>query len=196
MTAPLPRALHLTLLLGLLALGGCATGTSATARPSPFPGALLPPETWTGPLASVPTGLVLETALALEGRPYLFGGTDPAAGFDCSGLVWYVFRQHQVTLPRTTVEQSLAGRPVGPKAIEPGDLVFFSTTAKGPSHVGIALDRRTLIHAPSTGTVVRVERFDTAYWQSRLIGARRLIAPYGEVGGGTGDGSSAGAGGN
>lgn len=196
MTAPRPPGLYLTLVLGLVALGGCATGTGAAARPSPFPGAPRLTEAWSRPLASVPAALVLESALALEGRPYLFGGADPATGFDCSGLVWYVFRQHQVTLPRTTAEQSVAGRPVGPRAIEPGDLVFFSTTDKGPSHVGIALDRRTLIHAPSTGTVVRVERFDTAYWQSRLTGVRRLIAAYGDAGVGTGDDSSGGAGGN
>ena len=196
MTAPLSRGVYLTLMLGLVVLGGCATGTGARARPSAFPGAPLPTEAWSGRLAAVPAAMLLQSALALEGRPYLYGGTDPAAGFDCSGLVWYVFRQHQVTLPRTTVELAAMGRPVGPRAIEPGDLVFFSTTSKGPSHVGIALDRRTLIHAPSTGTVVRVERFDTAYWQSRLTGVRRLIGSYGDAGVGAGDGSDGGAGGS
>jgi cell wall-associated NlpC family hydrolase len=116
---------------------------------------------------------ILETARTLEGRPYMFGGADPS-GFDCSGLVWYVFLQHHVLLPRTTLEQARMGLPIDAEAIEAGDLVFFATTSSEPSHVGIALDRRTLIHAPSTGTVVRIERFDTPYWKARLTGARRV----------------------
>jgi cell wall-associated NlpC family hydrolase len=118
---------------------------------------------------------MLDAALAQQGRPYQYGGADPRTGFDCSGLVWYVFFVTQgVQLPRTTAEQFALGRAVDRDDIAPGDLIFFSTTDPGPSHVGIALDRHTLVHAPSTGSVVRVERFDTAYWQARLTGVRRL----------------------
>ena len=162
-----------------LALGfgtvGCASGSAAAGRPSPFPGA--PEPTWTsrGRLpASAPAAAVLNAALALEGTRYRFGGADPRTGFDCSGLVWYVFMTQGVPLPRTTAEQYQVGRAIELPAVEPGDLVFFSTTEPGPSHVGIALDRDTLIHAPSTGTVVRIERFDTPYWRSRLTGVRRV----------------------
>jgi cell wall-associated NlpC family hydrolase len=155
---------------------GCASGSVAGGgRPSPFPGAAQPD--WAardrlpraGPLADI-----LEDALDLQGRPYTYGGTNPLTGFDCSGLVWYVFLTNGVQLPRTTAEQFELGRSVDPDAIAPGDLVFFSTTDPGPSHVGIALDQDTLIHAPSTGSTVRIERFDTPYWQTRLTGVRRL----------------------
>ena len=152
---------------------GCASG-SAGARPSPFPGAQ-PAGTSRAPIrSSAPAAAILNAALALEGTRYRYGGADPRTGFDCSGLVWYVFMTQGVPLPRTTVEQYGIGRAVAANAIAPGDLVFFSTTDPGPSHVGIALDRATLIHAPSTGTAVRIERFDTPYWQSRLAGVRRL----------------------
>jgi cell wall-associated NlpC family hydrolase len=135
---------------------------------------------------------VLDAALALQGRPYRFGGSDPRSGFDCSGLVWYVFVMHGITVPRTTVGQYDAGRPVDPDEIAPGDLVFFSIDQPGPSHVGIALDHRTLVHAPSTGSVVRVERFDTPYWRSRLEGVRRIETAATEVRGSAGAPSAGG----
>lgn len=120
---------------------------------------------------------VLDTALTLRGIPYQFGGADPARGFDCSGLVHWVLAQHRIELPRTAAEQFDAGVRVGPGNIAPGDLVFFSTIAPGPSHVGIALDDRTFVHAPASGGVVRVERFDTSYWRARFLGVRRVIGP-------------------
>jgi cell wall-associated NlpC family hydrolase len=153
--------------------GGCASQGMA-GRPAAFPGA---PRTEWGAIsgaASPAAAVILQTALALEGRPYLYGGADPADGFDCSGLVWYVFTRHHLLLPRTTLEQSRMGQPIESDAIEPGDLVFFETAGPGPSHVGIALDRQTIIHAPSTGAFVRIERFDTPYWRTRLVGARRV----------------------
>ena len=160
-------------LLGAIA-GACAT--SGPYRPQPFPGAA------TARPALLPAraelmGQVLATAVALTGRPYLFGGADPSAGFDCSGLIWYSFLQHRVALPRTTAQLYEAGERVDRSDIEAGDLVFFSTTSAGPSHVGLALDGYTLVHAPSTGTAVRIERFDTPYWQSRFLGVRRIDAP-------------------
>lgn len=177
---PRRRPIALLFLLPILGFAACASNPGMAGRPTAFPGA--PRPDWAAPVqpvsaAMVAASLILETARTLEGRPYVFGGADPSAGFDCSGLVWYVFLQHRVQLPRTTIEQARIGLPVEAESIEAGDLVFFATTSSEPSHVGIALDRRTLIHAPSTGTAVRIERFDTPYWQSRLTGARRVAGP-------------------
>ncbi len=113
------------------------------------------------------------TALSLRGAPYRNGGTDPN-GFDCSGLVRYVFGQHGVPVPREVREQFRVGKNVPRDRLEPGDLVFFSTVAPGASHVGIAIGGDQFVHAPSERGVVRVEQLSTQYWASRFIGAKRV----------------------
>ncbi|MEO8070350.1 MAG: C40 family peptidase [Acidobacteriota bacterium] len=147
-----------------------------TARPSAFPGApgvARKPQASSPPLVEVAPGTLLETALAYQGVRYRLGGEDPS-GFDCSGFVRYVFHQHRVELPRTVAEQFHAGKSIKARQVEQGDLVFFATSGTGPSHVGIAIDGSTFVHAPGTGRGVRVERFDTPYWQARLSGVRRV----------------------
>ncbi len=119
-----------------------------------------------------------ETALAFVGTPYRLGGESPGEGFDCSGLVRYALAQHQVAMPRTVAEQYSVGQPVGADALQPGDLIFFSTIGPGATHVGIVLDggrAATFVHAPSEGGAVRVERFSAGYWRSRFVGGRRLF---------------------
>jgi cell wall-associated NlpC family hydrolase len=166
----------------------CASTGGATPRPRPFPGAPLPPPP---PIVSAPveespapmtvgpapqtTAALLATALELLGVPYHNGGTT-ADGFDCSGFTQYVFAQHGLLLPREVREQYNAGSPVDLDAIEPGDLLFFQTTAKGASHVGIALGGDEFVHAPSSTGVVRVEHYTAAYWARRFVGARRVTA--------------------
>ena len=118
--------------------------------------------------------LCIGTALALRGIPYRNGGADPN-GFDCSGFVWYVFARHGLDLPRTVQEQFRYGGNVPPSDLVPGDLVFFSTTAPGASHVGIVIGGDSFVHAPSSSGVVRVERLGATYWSSRFIGARRVL---------------------
>jgi len=187
-------AIRTLLVVGLAAgVAACASGRAATARPEPFPRA---PRSAVEPAGSVPiaataaapdgltaagqptpmTAAVLETALALRGTPYQFGGVDPATGFDCSGFVRYVFLQHAVDLPRTVIEQFQVGRDVASGGIAAGDLIFFTTVTAGASHVGIALDATTFVHAPGSGSVVRIERLDGPYWRARLIGVKRLLA--------------------
>jgi peptidoglycan endopeptidase LytE len=117
--------------------------------------------------------VVTGTALALRGVPYRNGGSDPS-GFDCSGLVAYVFGQNGVALPRTVSELYRAGHHVN-GAIEAGDLVFFSTVAPGATHVGIAIGGDEFVHAPSSTGEVRVERLSAAYWSTRFVGARRVL---------------------
>jgi cell wall-associated NlpC family hydrolase len=119
---------------------------------------------------------LIDTALRLRGVPYRNGGSDPA-GFDCSGFTQYVFSQYHVLLPREVRTQFDIGVPVAPDRIARGDLLFFSTTEPGPSHVGIALDEDQFVHAPSSNGVVRVERRHAGYWASRFVGARRVTPP-------------------
>ena len=105
--------------------------------------------------------------------PYRNGGSDPS-GFDCSGFTQYVFAQHGIALPRETREQFRIGEKIGLKDIRIGDLVFFQTVAKGPSHVGIVVDDDQFVHAPSSAGVVRIEHLSLPYWSRRFIAARRL----------------------
>jgi len=162
-----------------LGTGACAT-TGATPRPFPTPNPPAPatsaPETAT---AAHPGGAglgysVAGSALGLRGTPYRNGGNDPA-GFDCSGLVNYVFAQNGVRVPRTVSEQFRAGRQVDPAQLEAGDLVFFSTVAPGATHVGISIGGDEFVHAPSGSGEVRVERLSGPYWATRFIGARRVL---------------------
>jgi len=163
------------LLLSCAVGAGCASGG---AVPRPFPGASAPPtaprEAGAPPQAPLP-GLIA-TALSLRGIPYLNGGSDPSHGFDCSGFVQWVFAQHGTSLPREVREQYEEGKRVGQKDVEAGDLVFFETVSKGPSHVGIALGTGEFVHAPSSRGVVRVEHYTNGYWASRWVGARRIRA--------------------
>jgi peptidoglycan DL-endopeptidase CwlO len=117
--------------------------------------------------------VLVRAALELRGVPYRNGGSD-VRGFDCSGFTQYVFAQVGTALPRETRDQFLVGSEVLPGAQQPGDLLFSTTTAPGPSHVGIALGGEAFVHAPSSRGVVRIETLGLPYWSSRLIGIRRI----------------------
>jgi cell wall-associated NlpC family hydrolase len=165
----------------VLSLAGCAS-TRGMARPSAFPTAPLPPFGDPPPplrLAAAPVAPasddIARAAYDFRGVHYRLGGESPADGFDCSGFVRYVFGLAHVALPRTVSEQFSAGSPVRVTDIQEGDLVFFTTTAAGASHVGIALADGAFIHAPGNGGAVRVERLDTPYWHDRIVGVRRIL---------------------
>jgi len=158
-----------TLVLLLAALQADACGTRST-RPT-FPGAT--PPVVVPPPGTPLTSNVVETALSLRGIPYRAAGTSPS-GFDCSGFVQYVFAQHGVFLPREVSEQYRAGHQIRKNELKPGDLVFFQTERERPSHVGIVIGEGEFVHAPSSRGVVRIERFDTRYWEPRFTGARRV----------------------
>jgi cell wall-associated NlpC family hydrolase len=85
-----------------------------------------------------------------------------------------VFGQQGVALPRGVRDQFQAGRSITPQEVAPGDLLFFSTTPPGVSHVAIALGGDQFVHAPSSNGVVRVERLSAAYWSQRFVAARRV----------------------
>lgn len=162
-----------------IAVAGCA---SRGAAPRPFPGAPTPPAARTQPGPVTPetpaiTSEVVATALALRGTQYRNGGSDPTRGFDCSGLVQWVFARHGTALPRETREQYEIGKKIDDDEVRAGDLVFFETVSKGPSHVGIALGGGEFVHAPSSRGVVRVESYKSDYWSERWLGARRITFP-------------------
>jgi cell wall-associated NlpC family hydrolase len=157
----------------------CAS-TGATPRPFPTPGgtSAAPASSAARPPSNGPaldTYALVGTALALRGAPYRNGGADPK-GFDCSGFTQYVFAQFGVALPRAVHDQYQSGQSIDPRDLAPGDLVFFTTTDPGVSHVAIAVGGDEFVHAPSSTGVVRVERLSSSYWSPRFVGARR-VAP-------------------
>lgn len=148
-----------------LALAAATVVLTACAGRQPRP--QLRPPVYTGPAA------VVKTAQSMLGVPYRLGGADPR-GFDCSGLVYYAYSQHGVTLPREVRRQWTIGLDVSRRSIQQGDLLFFATTGKGPTHVTLAIDRTRFIHAPSAKGVVRIESLSSTYWSRRFLGARRV----------------------
>ena len=177
------RVLIMTL---ALAVSSAACATSG-AVPRPFPGATVvnAPSAPVAPNApsapntpNAPNSLgeaIVQFAMAFRGVPYRLGGADPA-GFDCSGLVQYVFAQHGVFVPRVVEQQYEAGNKIKPSDIKPGDLIFFNTKKRGDgaSHVAIAIGGDSFVHAPNSTGVVRIETLSSTYWGSRYIGARRV----------------------
>lgn len=116
---------------------------------------------------------MIATAKEFIGVPYTWGGTSPS-GFDCSGYIQYVYRQHDQLIPRTTREIWNFSLPVEKPMI--GDVLFFETYQAGPSHLGIYLGNGDFIHAgSSTGVTISNYQSDS-YWKTRYIGVKRI--PY------------------
>ena len=163
----------------MLLLAGQQNASSSVA-------ALAVPTVASSPVAAAPTvtgapspaspdaSHVISLAASLEGTPYVWGGSS-TSGFDCSGLVQYVYGQSGVTLPRTSQEQATVGSPVASLSqAQPGDLLFFAGsdgTASSPGHVGIYVGNGQMIDAPYTGTVVQQQPVDAA----AVVGIRRVL---------------------
>lgn len=126
------------------------------------------------PEASVSPDSVVALAQNFLGTPYRFGGESPAEGFDCSGLVHYVFGLKGIAMRRLANEQFLQGQPVVQAQLQPGDLVFFSSAGKIVDHVGIYAGNRLFIHAPRTGRTVSYDSLDATWYSTRFQGARRV----------------------
>ena len=117
---------------------------------------------------------VLQRAFSLLGTPYRWGGTSPEAGFDCSGLVGYVFRTIGIDLPRVSRSMANEGTAVADRtALAEGDLVFFGKRGR-VDHVGIYIGEGKFLHAPRTGRDVTVSSMDSGYWSQKYLQARRL----------------------
>ncbi len=118
--------------------------------------------------------IVVHDALRYVGVPYVWGGASPH-GFDCSGFTWYVYHLAGISIPRTADIQFAQGRPIAGDPI-PGDLVFFQTYDYGASHVGIYLGNGQFVN--SIGDDVHIASFNSYYFRSRYLGARRFLPDY------------------
>ncbi len=130
---------------------------------------------WEEPVAPVHAQAVAMHAMGLVGTPYRYGGNTPDSGFDCSGLIGYVF-QHAagVRAPRTVTDISMWGTPVGRESVRSGDLAVFTLKGRA-SHAGIYIGNGRFVHAPSTGGTVRLDRLDRGYWATQGLQFRRAV---------------------
>jgi cell wall-associated NlpC family hydrolase len=123
----------------------------------------------------------IEVARRYLGVGYVFGGTDPATGLDCSGLVQLVFRQVGVSLPRTAQLQYAATARVTQDQLQPGDLVFFARTYADPrdwiTHVGIYIGGGQQINAPTEGQVVSIQPVFSGFWGAHFAAGGRVLHP-------------------
>jgi cell wall-associated NlpC family hydrolase len=164
-----------SLVLALAVLSGCG-GAAQVARRAP-PHRIVLPAAWPNvpPARPDDANTVLMRALSLVGTPYRYGGNTPEAGFDCSGLVGYVFHDSLArALPRTSAALGAAGDGIALERMATGDLVVFGE-GTAVSHVGIYVGEGRFVHAPSSGGTVRLDRLDAPYWRDHLLGARRLL---------------------
>ncbi|MGO4328673.1 C40 family peptidase [Cupriavidus sp. 2TAF22] len=162
--------------LPLLCAAALVLAACASAPPTRNAGQTRPGGT---PMVDPSAGLeeVSIQAMSLVGTPYRYGGNTPDSGFDCSGLVRYVvLRAANVSLPRTTEAMGERGVALDRGQVASGDLVFFNTTGRANSHVGIYVGQNRFVHAPSTGGTVRLEDMGKSYWASRYNGARRVAS--------------------
>jgi cell wall-associated NlpC family hydrolase len=116
---------------------------------------------------------ILKEAIRWLGTPYKFGGSS-RSGIDCSGFVQNVYRTVDAKLPRNSAQQSSVGTTVDIEHAMPGDLVFFNTSGRGVSHVGIVVDRDAFVHA-STSDGVTVSLLSQPYYHSRIVSIQRVI---------------------
>lgn len=153
------------ILLALLPLSAMANDSSEATAPT---------ETADSGMLGQAQEVVLR-ALSFIGVRYKWGGASPDTGFDCSGLIRYVY--NQVTgqsLPGNAKEISKVGESIERSELQPGDLVFFNTLRRPFSHVGIYLGESRFVHAPSRGGKVEIVDMSERYWKTRYNGARRL----------------------
>jgi peptidoglycan DL-endopeptidase CwlO len=145
------------------------TAAPTTTAPAPVTTTVAPTPP---PVPAAPAGSghpeAATIALRYLGVPYLWGGASPATGFDCSGLVMYVYAQLGISLPHYAAAQYQLGSPVGRDQLQPGDLVFFDSL----DHVGIYIGGGQFVHAPQTGDVVKITPLSD--FGTRYVGARRL----------------------
>jgi cell wall-associated NlpC family hydrolase len=166
----MPRRLAILVLpCVLVAVGAVGTADAAGATPA-LPGSVPSPARFVPP-PRPPEPTLAERAVQLArtqlGVPYAYGGASPG-GFDCSGLVMWVYGRLGVSLPHNAAALYSVGRPVSPSQMKPGDLVFFH----GLGHVGIYIGHGRMIHAPQTGERVEVEALGER--SGAVEGARRV----------------------
>jgi cell wall-associated NlpC family hydrolase len=125
----------------------------------------------------IPVGTAaLRVAMHYVGTPYRWGGSTPATGFDCSGLVQYTYAQEGVQLPRVAAEQFDVGIPIARDHLRPGDAVFFADLGGDIHHVGLYIGDGRFVNAPETGQDVKVASLSDPYYAAQYAGARRYTA--------------------
>ncbi|CAM4128484.1 Murein DD-endopeptidase MepH [Pseudomonas reidholzensis] len=163
--------------LAMLSLVALLAACSSRA-PAPAP-VVQPKITFNQPVTSSPAAEdVLFRAIGLVGTPYRWGGNTPDSGFDCSGLIGYVYRDAAgISLPRSTREMIGMRAPnVDANALQSGDLVFFATSGAGQvSHAGIYVGEGRFVHAPRTGGTVRLDYLSNSYWAKAYLQAKRIL---------------------
>jgi peptidoglycan DL-endopeptidase CwlO len=143
----------------------------------PYHAILFDPQQWLNDNPGTPTGqAAVAIALNYLGVPYKWGGAVPATGFDCSGLVRFVYAQLGINLVHYAASQFAAFPKLSPAQLQPGDLVFFEPKLDGPGHVGLYIGHDQMIEAPHTGAVVRITSVSGAAAQLGFLGA---VRPYG-----------------
>ena len=133
---------------------------------------------YTARSSSAQSSDVLFRAIGLVGTPYRWGGNTPESGFDCSGLIGFVYRDAAgVVLPRTTRQLGELKVPaVKRQALQSGDLLLFATSGWGKvSHAGIYVGEGRFVHAPSSGGTVRLDSLSNRYWADAYVGAKRIL---------------------
>ncbi|MBA3773541.1 MAG: C40 family peptidase [Ramlibacter sp.] len=156
--------------LPLAGLLGCATGVRET---KPDPAAATPPRS--SPMTDEQALEATLQAMALVGTPYRYGGNTPERGFDCSGLIGYVYeRAAGITPPRTVRLISTWGQTVPASHARSGDLVIFGIHGSA-SHAGVHVGESRFVHAPATGGTVRLNSLREGYWAAQLMMYRRPV---------------------
>lgn len=158
------RLLPASLLIAACVLLAAGCSTTPTSRANVY-------GSYT-PLSSAQADRVVIHALGLVGTPYRYGGNTVDGGFDCSGLINFVYRSTTgAAPPRTVAELSGFGEPIAASELRSGDLVLFGRGR--PTHAGIYVGNGRFVHAPSTGGEVRLDRLDGIYWSRQPLAARR-----------------------
>lgn len=155
------------LLVGVLVLmAGCSSVPQSSAPPVAAPQPA-------GRLTLDQANDVTVMAIGLVGTPYRYGGNTPASGFDCSGLIGYVYKQRAgVVAPRSTAGLIDWGTSIPAPSLRTGDLVVFAQNGRA-THAGIYVGEGRFVHAPSTGGTVRLDSLQSAYWAKQQVSYRR-----------------------
>lgn len=155
-----PSLFGLTLAAALL-VAGCGTPPPAGPRAPVY-----------SRLSAEQSSDIAIHALGLVGTPYRYGGNTPEGGFDCSGLIGYVYKSRAgVAPPRTVAQLTSFGAAVSADELRTGDLVVFGGSR--PTHAGIYVGQGRFVHAPSTGGTVRLDHLASAYWSKQPTAFRR-----------------------
>jgi hypothetical protein len=177
-------ALVVSTIVGISAAAPAVVPPGGVASASPLAPAAAPPagsvSTGRPIVHGLGNGSAIDVARRYLGVRYVFGGTDPSSGLDCSGLVQLVFRQLGVALPRTAQLQYDATAHLTRDQLQPGDLVFFARTYADPNdwvtHVGIYIGDGQQINAPTEGQVVSIQPVFTGFWGAHFIGGGRVVS--------------------